>query len=99
MVHQTGRLIRGRPMLWIPLSFAEDAQGVRARDFPGGLFRVDRKKGGAPLLLSIKDRQPKYFGKTQVYVPKRFRVIEIIRETARKFKTIVVQRLRETNNG
>jgi hypothetical protein len=83
-VFQKGATIRGKPMLWIPLSFAKDAQGVLARDFPGGLFRVDRKKGGAPLLLSRADRQPKYFGKTSVRIPKKFHLVEIIREGAKK---------------
>ena len=94
MVHQTGRLIRGKPFLAIPMSFADDAQGVLARNYPGGLFRVDRKAGGAPLLLSRKTGEVKYFLKRQVYVPKRFRVIEIIRETARKFKDYFKGRIR-----
>jgi hypothetical protein len=85
MVFQRGKVIRGKPLLWIPLSFASDAQGLRARDFPGGLFRVNRA-GKAPLLLSYSTRQPKYFGKTKVTIPKKFRVLEIGRETARKMK-------------
>jgi hypothetical protein len=92
MVHQRGAVIRGKPLLWIPLSFAEDAKGVRARDFPGGLFRVDRKRGGAPLLLAIKDGRPKYFGKEQVRIPKRFHVLEIGREIGRKLKDFYKRR-------
>lgn len=64
-------------LLWIPLSFASDAFGISAKDFPGGLFRVDRKNGGAPLLLSISDKQPKYFGIAQVVEPKKFHLREI----------------------
>jgi hypothetical protein len=79
-IFEYGGIIRGRPLLWIPLSFARDAIGVRARDFPGGLFRVNRKRGGAPLLLSIRDRQPKYFGKSQVRIPKKFHIRRIVRE-------------------
>ena len=78
MVHQRGALIRGRPLLWIPLSFASDAKGVSARDYPGGLFRVDRL-GKSPLLLSMSG-EPKYSGHASVRIPKRFRVIEICRE-------------------
>lgn len=98
-VFQTGRLIKGKPLLAIPLSHADDAQGVLARNFPGGLFRVDRKAGGAPLLLSRKTGEPKYFLKKQVYIPKKFRVKEIIRETAQKFKNFVLQRLKGSTNG
>jgi hypothetical protein len=84
-VFQFGATIRGKPMLWIPLSFS-DAVGIRARDYPGPLFRVDRKDGGAPLLFSARDRKPKYFGKTSVRIPKKFHILEIGRDVARKFK-------------
>ncbi len=98
-VHQFGATIKGKPMLWIPLStsFGGDsaAQGVRARDFPGGLFRVDRKSGEAPLLLSLADRQPKYFGKASVHVPKRFHVIEIIKKTGQEMGRFYTKRLKQ----
>lgn len=82
-VFQFGKVIRGKPLLWIPLSFAADAQGVYARDF-GSLFRVDRKGGKAPLLLAPgKPAQPKYFAKESVTIPKKFRTIEIVAEVAR----------------
>jgi hypothetical protein len=83
-VFQYGAVIHGNPLLWIPLSFASEAQGVRARDFPGRLFRVDRKSGAAPLLLSADDKQPKYFGKESVRIPKKFHIIEIARTVSRK---------------
>lgn len=83
MVFQKGKVIRGKPMLWIPLSFS-DAVGIRARDY-GKLFRVNRK-GKAPLLLSAKDKKPKYFGKLSVRIPKKFHVLEIGREIARRLK-------------
>jgi len=87
-VFEYGATIRGKPLLWIPLSFAPDAQGVSARDFRGGLFRVDRKNGGAPLLLSVADRRPKYFGKASVRIPRKFHIRTIAREVARSTKAI-----------
>jgi len=81
-VFQYGKVIRGKPLLWIPLSFADDAQGVMARDFPAPLFRVDRQ-GKAPLLISADDGQPKYFGKEQVKIPKKFHLVEIAAEVSR----------------
>lgn len=87
-----GGIIKGKPLLWIPLSFATDALGKRARDYPGGLFRVDRKGGKAPLLLSVKDGEPKYFGKASVRIPKKFRLIEIIREVSHSFRDIYRKR-------
>lgn len=85
--HQFGAVIHGRPLLllWIPLSFATEAQGVRARDFPGRLFRVDRKSGGAPLLLSAEDKMPKYSGHESVRIPKRFHLVEIAQAESKTF--------------
>lgn len=70
-IHEFGGVIHGKPLLWIPLSFAGVPKGLYARDYPGGLFRVDRASG-RPLLLSIVDKQPKYFGIEQVYIPPRW---------------------------
>ncbi len=93
MVHQKGALIKGKPLLAIPLSFAGVQPGLFARDYPGGLFRVDRA-GKAPLLLSLVDRQPKYFLKEQVRIPKRFRVLEIIRASSKKLTSFFLKRLK-----
>ena len=94
-VFQHGAVIRGKPLLWIPLSFAKDAQGVRARDYPNQLFRVDRKGGKAPLLMTPgKPAQPKYFGKESVTIPKLFHLIEITRSVARQFGTFYKNRFK-----
>lgn len=95
-VFQRGAVIRGKPLLWIPLSFADDAQGIRARDYPGRLFRVNRKSGKAPLLLAVKDKQPKYFGKEYVTIPKKFHVIEIIRDVAQHMKELYKKRFKQS---
>ena len=78
-VFEYGAVIYGKPLLWIPLSFAKDAQGVMARDYPGQLFRVDRL-GKAPLLLS--DSGPKYFGKEFVSEPPKWHLREIVRKVS-----------------
>lgn len=94
-VFQFGKVINGKPLLWIPLSFAKDAQGVRARDY-GPLFRVNRKGGKAPLLLSPgKPAQPKYFGKASVTIPKKFHLIEIVRAAARHVKDFYKERFKD----
>lgn len=81
-VFQYGNVTQGNPLLWIPLSFADDAQGVRARDYPGQLFRVDRV-GKAPLLMA-PGGEPKYFGKESVTIPKKFHLLEIAAEVSRE---------------
>jgi hypothetical protein len=93
-VFQYGAIIHGKPLLWIPLSFAKDAQGIRARDYPGMLFRVDRQ-GKAPLLLTPgKPAQPKYFGKASVTIPKKFHLIEIARGVARRARDFYSERFK-----
>lgn len=90
-VFQHGAVIQGRPLLWIPLSFSDAAtamwpgRGVRARDYPGRLFRVDRKVG-APLLLDSFSKKPQYFGKESVTIPKKFHVLEVAIEVARRLR-------------
>lgn len=86
-VFENGALIKGRPLLWIPLSFADDAQGVSARNFPGVLFRVDRKVG-RPLLMSVADKQPKYFGIDEVEIPKKFHLRQIVKNAAAKLPVL-----------
>lgn len=81
LVFEEGRTIYGKPLLWIPLHFATDAWGVRARDFPGKLFRVDRKNGKAPLLHD--GHEPKYFGKESVTIPKKWHLREITKDVSR----------------
>jgi hypothetical protein len=73
-------------LLWIPLDFASDAVGIWPRDYPGGLFRVNRN-GKPPLLLSSDSKEVKYFGVPQVTIPKKFHLVEIARQTAREMKT------------
>lgn len=99
-VFQFGNVTHGKPLLWIPLSFALDAQGVRAKDFGQPLFRVDRKSGAAPLLMtgSGKKAVPKYFGKESVTIPKKFHLIEIARDVARRMRDMY-QAHRDAANG
>lgn len=65
---QTGGVISGHPFLWIPIS-GTDAVGVQARDF-GGLYSAN-PPGHRPLLFSVQDRKPKYFGIASVTVRPR----------------------------
>ena len=85
-VFEKGKVIHGKPLLWIPLSFATDAHGKKASEY-GGLFRVNRK-GAAPLLLSIATGEPKYFGKAKVRIPKKFHITEITKKVGGRLKQI-----------
>lgn len=60
-IFQYGGVIHGKPLLWIPIP-GTDAVGIRAKDYPGGLFHVVRKEDGMELLGSIAASQQ---GKTR----------------------------------
>jgi hypothetical protein len=90
-VFEYGARILGKPLLWIPLSFG-DAVGIRARDYPGKLFRVDRKVG-APLLLD--DNGPQYFGITSVRIPKKWHLRSIVSKISRKMNKYYKEAFRD----
>lgn len=98
-IFEYGGIINGKPLLAIPLSFAADAQGLYARNFPGGLFRIDRKDGGKPLLLSIVDRQPKYFLTPSVTMPKKFHIRDIVRKVAGEMRDYFKDRMDDSKDG
>lgn len=77
-VFEYGAVIRGNPLLWIPLGFANIPKGMFARDYPGQLFRIERK-GKAPLLLDSATGEPKFFAKESVTIPKKWTLRDELR--------------------
>jgi hypothetical protein len=75
-IFETGGTIQGHPLLWIGIS-GTDAEGTRASNYSDGLFSVNRKAGGVPLLFSVRDHTPKFFGISSVFIPKKFHLEEI----------------------
>lgn len=98
-VFQFGAVIQGKPLLWIPLSFASDAQGVMARDYPAPLFRVNRKVGAPLLLTPGKPAQVKYFGIDQVRIPKKFHLREISANVAKTLQAKYRANFKKVING
>ena len=86
-IFATGGTVEGHPLLWLPIS-GTDAEGIRAGDYGNQLFSVNRKTGGPPLLFSIADRAPKYFGVPSVTIPKKFHIAEIQEDVMSDFKEI-----------
>jgi|SRR5215831_1852689 len=82
--HAYGATIFGKPLLWIPFEFAFEAKNIKAKEYPGRMVRVNRRKGPPPILISIDDKMPKYFGKEQVTIPKRWNLWGICREICNK---------------
>jgi hypothetical protein len=89
-IFESGGTIQGNPLLWIPIS-GTDAAGTRASAYPGKLFSVNRKAGGPPLLFSMADKAPKYFGVPSVFIPKKFHLAEIQLSVMERFKDIFAE--------
>lgn len=81
-IHEFGGTIRGKPLLWIPLSFANVPKDTPARSFPGGLFSVSRA-GRRPLLFSVLSKEPKYVGIEAVTLRPRFHIRSIVANVVR----------------
>lgn len=82
VVFEEGRVIRGKPLLWIPMKFG-DSGGVRAREYHGKLFRVNRE-GRNPLLVS--DTGVQYVGVTSVKIPRKWHLRDIVKRIARSMR-------------
>lgn len=90
VVFEEGRTIMGKPMLWIPLSFGQ-AKGVRAREFPGKLFRVNRL-GKNPLLMNEHGAQ--YVGVPQVRINRKWHLRDIVKRIARNLRIYYKEAMR-----
>lgn len=86
-IFEKGGTIHGKPLLWLPIS-GTDAVGIQASEYGDKLFSVNRQAGGVPLLFSVKDRAPKYFGVPSVNIPKKFHIAEIQNRVMEQFPAI-----------
>ncbi len=87
-IFEHGGTIHGNPFLWIGLS-GTAAEGVPARSF-GPLFSVNNLPGQKrPLLFSVEDKKPKYFGIESVTIPAKFRIHEAARSVMSNFRQVL----------
>jgi hypothetical protein len=71
--------------MWLPFRGAEGTD-VWPRVYGSeNLFRIT-SKSGLPMLLDRETKEPKYFGKESVTIPKKFHLHEIMRDEAKKAK-------------
>lgn len=86
-IFETGGTIHGKPLLWIPIS-GTDAAGIKASAF-GGLFSAQYpRRSGPPLLFSMADKKPRYFGIEEVTIPKKFQLTADITSVMSNFRSI-----------
>lgn len=83
-IFESGGTINGNPLLWIPLE-GSDAAGIEASNYPGGLFSA-KSSSGTPLLFSMADKEPKYFGIEAVTIPRKWHLREIQKTVMKEFK-------------
>lgn len=88
-VFEYGKLITGRPLLWLPIGGRKGGVGEAgyARNYPGRLFKVTRS-GKLPLLLDTESKAVKYVGLPSVRIPRKFHIRDIIREESARMKEV-----------
>lgn len=86
-IFETGGVIQGSPMLWLPLS-GTDAAGQRAAAFGDGLFSARYPRVGRPLLFSLADKKPRYFGIESVTIPKKFHLNDTVVSVMAGFRAL-----------
>jgi hypothetical protein len=77
-VFQSGKLIQGKPLLWIPLPGVDPSER-------GDFFQ--KSKQGNPILFKRTGKgsdgiTPLRVGKPSVYIPKKFHLVEICKDVA-----------------
>lgn len=90
-IFETGGTISGKPYLWLPIS---GSGAPRITENADKLFSVQRKAGGPPLLFSLADKSPKYFGVTSVTIPKKWRLNDIQKNVMQNFREMFDKALR-----
>jgi hypothetical protein len=82
-VFEHGATIQGKPMLWIPTKHGAPRASRSGKKLTSATVR------GQPMLFDAndkdRDRKPLYIGVPSVRIPKKFRIIEIVKEHVRRF--------------
>jgi hypothetical protein len=77
---EEGGTIHGHPLLWIPIG------GER---YHGSLFSARYpRKSGPPLLFSVADKLPKFFGLESVTMPRKLHLRETMHSVMSNFRAI-----------
>jgi hypothetical protein len=92
-----GAVIKGKPLLWIPLPDATDARGVPAGKYPGRLIKIVSSKGKPLLITAAKPKEPKYIGVESVKIPQKFHIADIIEAARRRYTDLYRARFRSLN--
>lgn len=83
-VFEKGATIRGKPLMWIPLSHTGLSVSAKEYAQTDNLIYVARS-GKSPLLIAESDREPKYFGIPKIRLKQRFHLRDICTQVMREF--------------
>lgn len=89
-VFEHGTTVRGKPLLWIPVT--SNRLFRRPKDFRGKMFSVN-VRGRRPLLFSAASRKPLFFGIERVKIRKRFNLLQIFQRAAAQLPDLLQRRL------
>jgi hypothetical protein len=93
-VFEFGATIEGKPLLWIPTT--PGAPSARR----SGKKLVSATVRGTPMLFDANDkdrkRKPLYIGVPSVKIPKKFNIIEIIKQNAAKLGEAFLKHFKDT---
>jgi hypothetical protein len=92
-VFEFGATIHGKPLLWIPTKAGAPAPSKSGKKL------VSATVGGKPMLFDASDhdphRKPLYIGVHSVTIPKKFHVIEIVKQHAAQIEQAFLKNFKD----
>lgn len=85
-VFEEGGTNVGRPLMWIGIS-GTDAEGVSPSNYGDKLFSA-KSAAGTPLLFSVADKRPKFFGTPSITISPKWHLREIQLRVMENFRTL-----------
>lgn len=87
--------IKGKPILWIPLSFGSKQ---RVSQYKGHLALVNRI-GAKPLLIDTATHKPQFVGVDSVEIKKRLDIASVIDKAVKAFPGYIQDEIKGARNG
>lgn len=95
-VFDKGATIKGKPLLWVPLSFGSKQ---RISQYKGKLALVNRA-GAKPLLVDVQTHIPQFVGLDIVTIKKRFDIQSVINNVMTQFPAMLQAEIKKAlGNG
>jgi hypothetical protein len=93
-VFEFGATIEGKPLLWIPTTPGAKSAGRSGKKLVSATVR------GTPMLFDANDkdrkRKPLYIGVKSVHIPKKFNIVNIIKQNAQRLAEAFLKHFKDT---